>query len=150
MTETRLYSLSDILTMTTGRLLSSRHMEGVYDIANFMTGDSLFTHQLPRAGDACGPALLAQHPQLQGVTPPDGIDEPALVEWLAAAEHEHGEQLPVAPLQPGEWEHRDPIAELVDMAGPDKAIAVRLDEGRTRASSTGSESRAHDEEGGAQ
>ncbi|MFJ7111769.1 hypothetical protein ACIQW4_01145 [Streptomyces albogriseolus] len=123
---TRNYPLADILTMTTGRLLSPRHMDGVYAIANYMTGDTLMTHQLPRAADACGPALLAQLPQLQGVEPPASIDVPDLMAWLANAEREHGEHLPVAPLAAGQWDRQDPIEELCDMVGPEKVIVAPL------------------------
>jgi hypothetical protein len=125
-TEPRTYALADILTMTTGRLLSPRRIEAVYDIANWMTGDHLMTHQLPHAADTCGPALLTQHPQLEDVAPPEDIDVPDLMAWLANAEREHGEQLPVTPLAAGVWEHRDPIKELCDMVGPEKVIAVAL------------------------
>ncbi|MGA5372315.1 hypothetical protein ACPCSD_14705 [Streptomyces griseoincarnatus] len=124
--ENRAYPLADILTMTTGRLLSPRHMDAVYDLANWMTGDNLMTHQLPRAADACGPALLAQHPQLQGVEPPADIDVPDLMAWLANAEREHGEHLPVAPLAAGQWDRQDPLEELCDMVGPEKVIVAPL------------------------
>lgn len=124
MTDTRLYALADILTMTTGRLLSPRGVEAVYAIANYMTGDYLLTHQLPRAAEACGPALLNQHPQLTDVAPPEDIDEPDLLAWLADTERQHGQQLPVTPLAPGTWEHRNPIEELCDMVGPEKVYVV--------------------------
>jgi hypothetical protein len=58
------FSLGDVLSITTGRLLSERHMDGVYDILNWMTGDNLYTHQLPRDGKACEPWLIEQYPQL--------------------------------------------------------------------------------------
>lgn len=97
-TEGKGFPLADILSVTTGRLLSHRHMDGIYDILGYMTGDTLFTHQLPRANDACKPVLLQQHPQLEGVTPPDGLDAPDLMAWLANAEREYGETLPVHPV----------------------------------------------------
>ncbi|MFJ8348945.1 hypothetical protein ACIQ9J_21805 [Streptomyces sp. NPDC094153] len=124
--DSRLFPLADVLTVTTGRLLSHRHMDGVYGILNYMTGESLFTHQLPRAADVCGPALLAQHPQLQGVAPPEGIDVADLKEWLASTEREYGEELPVAPLAAGTWETRDPIEEPCDMVCPEKVYVVPL------------------------
>lgn len=123
------YALADILTMTTGRLLSTRGIEAVYDITNHMTGDNLMTHQLPRAADTCGPALLAQHPQLDGVAPPDDIDTPDLMAWIANAEREHGTHLPVTPLPVGAWEFRNPIEELCDMVGPERVIVATLPDG---------------------
>src|SRR3990167_2376272 len=65
--QTKQFHLGDVLSITTGRLVSPRHIDGVYDILNFMTGDNLFTHTLPRASDECKPYLVAQFPQL--VTP---------------------------------------------------------------------------------
>lgn len=122
------FELADILSITTGRLLSHRHMEGVYEILNHLTGDNLMTHQLPRAAETCRPALLAQHPQLDGVQPPDGMETPELWTWLAEAEAAHGMRLPVTPI--AAWEHRDPIAELVEMIGADRVVPVVLgDEG---------------------
>lgn len=124
MTNARTFALADILTMTTGRLMSARGIEAVYDLANWMTGDNLMTHQLPRAADICGPALLAQHPQLVGVEPPQDIDVPDLMAWLADTERQHGQELPVVPLADGAWEHRNPIEELCDMVGPEKVYVV--------------------------
>ena len=60
---TKQFHLGDVLSITPGRLVSPRHMEGVYEILNFMTVDNLFTHQLPRACDECGPYLVEQFPQ---------------------------------------------------------------------------------------
>ena len=124
----RYFSLADVLTMTTGRLLSPRRIEAVYDMANWMTGDYLMSHQLPRAADACGPAILAQHPQLRDVTPPAGIDVPDLMAWLVDAEQRHGETLPVVPLPAGVWERRNPVEELCDKVGPERVVVAGLPE----------------------
>lgn len=124
----RTFALDDILSVTTGRLLSRRHMDGLYDLLSYMTDESLFTHQLPRAADVCGPALLAQHPQLRGVEPPADIDSADLLAWLVSVEREHGERLPVAPLPVGGWERRNPVEELCDMVGPEKVIVARVND----------------------
>lgn len=63
------FHISDVLSVTTGRLVSSRHMEGVYDILNFLTRDSLYTHQLPRAMRECQPWLRVQFPALMDDSP---------------------------------------------------------------------------------
>lgn len=65
----RLFHISDVLSITTGRLVSRRHMDGLYDILNFLTGDSLFTHQLPRAMRECEPWLRVQFPKLMADYP---------------------------------------------------------------------------------
>ena len=73
MTETRTFHIGDILTITTGRLVSPRHVDGIYDILNFMTGDNLFTHQLPRGMDECAPSLREQFPDLAAIVVPDDL-----------------------------------------------------------------------------
>jgi hypothetical protein len=60
----REFDLGDVLSITTGRLVSPRRMKGVADILSYMTGESLLTHSLLRAGDICKPEIIRQHPQL--------------------------------------------------------------------------------------
>jgi hypothetical protein len=123
-----MHPLGEILSIATGRLLSRSRIEGVYRILNDMTGDNLMTHQLPRAADACKPALLAQHPQLVGVEPPQfvGVGPTDLMAWLADAEQRYGTELPVTPLP--DWERRNPIEELCDMVGSDRVVVAVVPE----------------------
>lgn len=58
------FHVGDLLSITSGLLLSGRGMEGFYEILNFMTGHDLLTHSLPAAADICKPVLLQQHPWL--------------------------------------------------------------------------------------
>jgi hypothetical protein len=68
MSKKKSFALADVLSITTRRLVTSRHMEAVYDILNWMTDDNLFTHQLPRAARECGPWLLRWFPELATAT----------------------------------------------------------------------------------
>lgn len=120
------FPLADVLTITTGKLLSHWHMDGVYEILNFMTGDSLFTHQLPRACDAMQPVLLGQHPWLAALNPPDGIGIADLFAWLTDAEMRHP-GLVVVTAAPERWQRRDPLAELDQMAGSRPVLTVEVE-----------------------
>lgn len=120
------FPLADALTITTGKLLSRRHMDGVYKILNFMTQDSLFTHQLPRACEAMQPVLLDQHPWLAELNPPDGIDKAALLAWLTDVESRYPGSV-VVTAAPERWQRRDPLAELDQLAGNRPVLAVRVD-----------------------
>jgi len=116
------FHLGDILSITTGRVVSPDRIGGIYNILNFMTGDDLFTHQLPRASDECRPALLAQHPDLAAVEPPaDFDDEEHVWRWLAEQSAVYGETRDVLPLTPSDQTVIDPIAEL-RMIRPDIPI----------------------------
>lgn len=123
MPENRVFDLGDILSITTERLVSKRHIDGVYDILNYMTHDNLFTHQLPRASEECAPILLKQHPQLADISVPDKFeDEDHVWRWLEEQKGIYGETLAVEPLNAGKHEHIDALEELSDMVGPEKVI----------------------------
>lgn len=117
MPETRDFHLGAILSVTTGHLLAPSGISGVHELLDFMTGDTLFTHQLPRACDECAPALLAQHPQLAGIGVPEFTDPADVDPWVTRQAGRFGEQLPVAPLAPGVHEFKGPLTELAEMLG---------------------------------
>lgn len=49
----REFHLGTILSITTTRLLAPNGISDVYDICDFMTQDSNYTHQLPRVSREC-------------------------------------------------------------------------------------------------
>lgn len=124
--ETRTFDLGTVLSITTGILMTD--FDNVSKILDWMTGDQLFTHALPRAGYACEGPLLEQHPQLVGVTLPDDLPrtKEAIVEWLPEAAEEYGSEFEVAPLPPGVWASKDPISELIEMRGSADGIVVAV------------------------
>jgi hypothetical protein len=139
------FHISDVLSVTTGRLVSTRHIDGVYDILNFLTGDNLFTHQLPRANKECEPWLRTQFPQLFADSP----DMPQLLKaldmMLEASKRGDGcgieqacrrrvemvrvqfdlpEQVLVYEMGEGMHTYIDPIEEAVAMVGKERVIVV--------------------------
>ena len=122
MPETRDFHLGDILSVTTGLLVSPTRMDGIYRILNWMTGDNLFTHQLPRAGEECRQPLLEQHPDLAHVRVPDEFEgEEHVFAWLAEQVNHFGETRPVAPLAELDHTRIDPTEEM-RMIRPDMPI----------------------------
>jgi hypothetical protein len=119
------FELGVILSVTTGKLLCD--LGRVYDILNFMTGDNLFTHQLPRAMDECKPAIIRQYPQLAKVTGED-ITPVNAFQWLDEKAAELGDGFEVEPLAKNEHEFINPIKEIADMVGPERVVVVRGDE----------------------
>ncbi len=113
MTTTVRFHLGDILSVTTGFLVSPRHMDAFYDLLGYMTGESLVTHQLPRAMNECAPRLLEQHPDLADVPVPDRFEGKEHVDrWLAEQVARFGEYRDVAPLPAVDHTRIDPLAEL--------------------------------------
>lgn len=121
------FHLGDVLSITTGFLVSPRLMSGVYDILNYMTGDNLFTHQLSRASRECAPWLFRQHPQLSGVKVPEKFNGKEDVErWLAEQVKIYGEQIPVKPIPMDDHDRKDPLTEMEEMMGKDRVIVVEV------------------------
>lgn len=116
---TRTLPLADVLSVTTGLLLTRRTPKpgsALDEILAFMTGEQLSWWQAPRAADSCTEALIAQHPFLADLKPPKVTKTPtgkaALAFWLMGAELKHGTSLTVEPLT--DWVHQDPAQELID------------------------------------
>jgi hypothetical protein len=119
------FDLGDILSITTGRLVSLSGIAGVYDILNYMTGESLFTHQLPRVCDEARPVILAMHPQLAEIDAEAEITPDNCNAWLAEQKAIYGERLPVPKLSRDQHERIDPISELAEKVHPDNIIVVK-------------------------
>lgn len=68
--KTKAFSVRTILSVTTGRLLTEsagpddNGLGDMYRLLEWMTGESPFTHQLPRFGKECEPWLLGWFPEL--------------------------------------------------------------------------------------
>jgi hypothetical protein len=118
------FPLGDVLTVTTGRLASPSGMDGVYKILNHLTGDTLVTHQLPRAGDFAKPHLLALFPALAGADlallsnllagAKKGTERAAVDAWVEIEAQRFGATLDL-PSFATEWQSMNPIDEIVAM-----------------------------------
>lgn len=123
MAETRDFHISDILTMTTRKLVSTRHMSGLHELAEWMAGGPVWTHQLPRVMREAAPVLLAAHPHLasadcEGVTPENIAAR--IAGWVA----QFGETLPVPRMSSDQHERIDPVSELAEKVRPDRILVV--------------------------
>lgn len=105
------FHLGDVLSITTGRLLSPEGMAGVYRILNHMTGRELYTHQLPRAADACAPVLLERFPQLADIELPE-ITPENLDQALGNLAGRFGESFEVPVLPAGSFDTGCPASDL--------------------------------------
>lgn len=128
------FPIAVILNFADGRLLTS--IEDVYTFANFMTGDSLFTHQLPRAFREISPVLKKQLPFL--ASPEFAKDQeiltrsldgaarecvrPIIDDWLKDVAGSYGAEHMVTPLT--EWMRQDPVSELIQMRESREGIVV--------------------------
>jgi hypothetical protein len=117
------FHIGDILSITTGILVAPDGIGNVYKILNHMTGDNLFTHQLPRAAKECRPYLLVRHAWLKSV------DDSELTSarwrlWLDEQAEKYGEYHAVSPLAKSVTSHTNPLQEAIDLVGEDGVIVV--------------------------
>jgi hypothetical protein len=120
-TETRVFHIGDVITVATGRLVALRHIEAVYDLCGFMTGEQLFTHQLPRASRECEPALRERFPEMLAEPIPDIKSKEDAEAWLESLYPKYGEWVEVNALEPADHTSIDPIAEI-KMINPNAVI----------------------------
>lgn len=127
MTETKAFPTAVVLSTITGRLLCD--IGGIYEVLSYMTGESVFTHQIPRIGREAEPVILAAHPHLR-----EAVREAALVnpdnwqEWRDRWIERYGAEIAVPKMTAAEHKAIDPITELQAMApNATAAIAVVID-----------------------
>ena len=109
------FDLGAILNITTGILFTS--MDDVYEVLNYLTGDSIFIHQIPRVMDAAKPYVLSLHPELEGVGVGVAInsfeDAKAFVDEQKKI---YGNKLSLTPMSKTDgYSHVDPIEEAIEI-----------------------------------
>lgn len=127
MSETKAFPTPAVLSTVTGVLICE--IGGVYEVLNWMTGESVYTHQLPRISREAEPVILAAHPQLRAA-----IDEAEQVTpenyagWRDRWVERYGADLAVPKMTATEHKAIDPITELRQMAPTaEAAVAVIVD-----------------------
>jgi hypothetical protein len=122
--QTKEFATRDVLSTITGRLMGD--IGGVYEVLNWMTGESVFTHQLPRIGREATPVLVAAHPALQqAIDEAEQVNQQNYAEWRQTWENRYGPTIAVPKFTVETHESIDPFSELAEKVHPDKIIAVR-------------------------
>ncbi len=123
------FHIGDIISVACEpvRLVCPTGIQGVHDLLNYMTGEDLFTHQLPRVARECRPVLQDEMPWLKEidtsvVTPENGRS------WLGDQVEKFGETHLVYPLHPEDHEVIDPMEEAKKMRPQGGVIKIDLDE----------------------
>lgn len=127
--QTKRFHIGDILTITTARLVSLDHLDGVYSLLGWMVDEDLMTHQLPRVSDECEPFLRDLYPDLAAIDASDVTltCEAELVTWLASLEPKYGTHRDVPRLPRVDHTEIDPRDELRMMRPDAEIIEIRGD-----------------------
>lgn len=113
------FKLEEVLSAIYGILLCD--IGKVYEVLDFVTGDSLFTHQLPRAGKQCQPLIEKQHPFLKEIDL-TGINPENWNERLVAIKAKYPNEIELIPVN--EWQHVDRVKEAIEMMGGDESKVI--------------------------
>ncbi len=121
--ETKQFATADVLSTITGRLMGE--IGGVYEVLNWMTGESVFTHQLPRISREATPVVLATHPLLaQAVEEAEQVSPENFKQWRQTWEDRYGPVIAVPKFTANTHEHIDPMSELSEKVHPDNIIPI--------------------------
>lgn len=115
-----------VISTATGVLVLEDGIGAVYEVLNWMTGESVFTHQLPRIGREAQPVILAAHPELASAYEEAKRVTPAnWREWAAHWLERYGPTISVPKFSTETHESIDPISELAEKVRPDRIVMVK-------------------------
>lgn len=119
------FTCADLATVATGHLFVP--VERLYEIYNFLTGDNLYTHQLPRAFRFADLHIDEQFPTIApAMRAAKGFINPQTYQaMLAQWEKEYGQDF-AGEVKPMEgWLHVDALSELETMVPQKKIVVVQ-------------------------
>lgn len=121
--QTKEFATCDVLSTITGRLMGD--IGGVYEVLNWMTGESVFTHQLPRIGREARPVMVDAHPQLaQAIEEAEQVNTDNWQEWRQKWEDRYGPTITVPKFTADTHERIDPLSEAAEHFPPERIIVV--------------------------
>lgn len=128
------HHLSAVLGIVHDRLMGD--IGDLYRILNFMTGDNLFTHQLPRAAGECKPYLLDQFKWLSEISL-EHVDHCNWSDELDGIMEKYADRLDangcltICPIPRDDHDIIDPLEELRQMDLDAQIIVFNPDEDET-------------------
>jgi hypothetical protein len=118
------FKTRDVLSTVTGRLMGD--IGGIYEVLNYMTGESVFTHQLPRISREARPVIVAAHPQLQqAIDEAEQVNQENYQQWRQAWEDRYGLTIAVPKFTEATHERIDPLSEAAEHFRPDQIIVAK-------------------------
>ena len=111
----REFDLESVLTVTTFKMLTK--IDNLYDLLNYLTGEDLYIHQLPRAGEVAIKYILELYPSLVNVDAQNVkiTNEEEAKAFVKQYNDLYGEKLTLSPMPKERYESISPIVELDKM-----------------------------------
>lgn len=117
----RPFTLGAVLSAMTGKLLTD--LGEVYEILSWLTGRSIYTHEIGAAMRESHDALTDAFPDLAAIDV-SSVNPETWRDLLAGWVEAHGPTRMVAPLGWNRLAEQSPIDTLVEMMGEDRVIVV--------------------------
>jgi hypothetical protein len=118
------FPTADVLSTITGRLMGD--IGGVYEVLNWMTGESVFTHQIPRICREAVPVILASRPELAvACAEAERVNRDNYRHFLALWLDRYGQTIAVPKFTADEHEFIDPLSEIAEIVPPERSIVVK-------------------------
>ncbi len=113
-----------VLSAITGRLVCD--IGSVYEVLNFMTGESLFTHQLPRVSREAWAFMVKKRPDLQQAydEAKTQVNKDNWQGWAKTWSERYGATMEVCRMGIEDHESIDPLSEIAEMVSPERRIIV--------------------------
>ena len=105
----RQFPICDILTVITGRLVMPDGLSDAQKLMSFLTGEPVYTSQVPVMLPECQYELIRQHPFLKAVQLRDPASPEQIKQWLNEATLQFGASLTVSSIMPEETPHQGPV-----------------------------------------
>ncbi len=122
---TKEFPTGDVLSIVTGYLVTPNGIGAVYEVLNWMTGESVYTHQIPRISKEARAVVLVAHPELaEACAEAKQVTRENWQQWLAIWTARYGEKIAVPKFTADEHKRIDPISELAEKVPPEKIIVV--------------------------
>lgn len=122
---TKAFPTADVLSTITGRLMGD--IGGIYTVLGWMTGESVYTHQIPRIRKEACAAMLALRPDLvRAVNEADQVNRDNWRGWLATWTARYGDTIDVVKLNADQHERIDPHSELAEKLPPERIVLADL------------------------
>lgn len=118
------FPTQDVLSTITGRLMGD--IGGVYLVLNWMTGESVYTHQIPRIGREAQAFMVAHDPRLvEAVAEAEQVNRTNYLEWRDRWIERYGPTISVPKFSNADHEAIDPMSELAEKVHPDRIVIVK-------------------------
>ena len=121
----RLVHIGDILSITSGRLVSREGFSSFHRALTYMAGEDVYVHQVAHVMAEARPVLLERYPLLADVVPPDDIDETTVGEWLNEQSRLYGEFLELPRMSCGQHKSMNAVSEALEQKNDDAVVVLK-------------------------